>query len=95
MIRGFGAGNDPTPYTLGDLRAHALDTRQSEGQQVRSFQMAIERLKAKPAEAALLIHKPGPLSDESPARQAALAGVYKRGLDEVATLLTGVSTRPG
>jgi len=95
LIRGFGAGNDPTPYTLGDLRAHALDTQQSEGQQVRSFQMAIERLKAKPAEAALLIHKPGPLSDEPPARQAVLAGVYRRGLDEVAMLLTGVSTRPG
>ena len=50
---------------------------------------------ARPALAPILIHKPGPLFDESPARQAALAGVYRRGLEEVGALLTGVRTRPG
>ena len=43
----------------------------------------------------ILIHKPGPLFDESPARQAAIAGVYRRGLEEVGALLRGVRTQPG
>lgn len=92
---GFRPDADPTVYTVEDLTAQPLDTRQSEGQQVRSFQLAIRRLQARPTLATLLIHKPGPLSDEPPARQAALAEVYRRGLDEVATLLAGVTARPG
>ncbi|WP_114862124.1 Qat anti-phage system QueC-like protein QatC [Azospirillum brasilense] len=95
LLKGFQPDPDPTVYTLPDLAAHALDTRQSEGVQVRSFQLAIERLRARPSLAPILIHKPGPLSDESPQRQAALADVYRRGLEEVGALLTGVRTRPG
>lgn len=91
---GFGRGADPTTYTLSDLTARPLDTRQSEGQQVRSFQLAIERLRARPDLATILIHKPGPLSDEPAARQTALAGVYRRGLKEVGALLAGVRTQP-
>jgi len=87
-------GIDRTPYTLLDLSAHDLNTREAEGQQVRSFQYAIERIRRKPQLASLLIHKPGPLSDESSARQLALAEVYKRGLAELAELLTGVCTTP-
>ena len=44
--------------------------------------------------ARLLIHKPGPLSDESAARQDALANVYLRGLAELDALLVGVITAP-
>jgi hypothetical protein len=95
LLKGFGPGADSTVYTIDDLAARALDTRQSEGVQVRSFQLAIERLRARPALAPILIHKPGPLFDESPARQASLAGVYRRGLEEVGALLTGVRTQPG
>jgi hypothetical protein len=87
-------GVDKTTYTLSDLTAHSLNTREAEGQQVRSFQFAIERLRRKPALASLLIHKPGPLSDESPARQQALAEVYKRGLAELEALLAHVRTAP-
>jgi hypothetical protein len=87
-------GVDKTTYTLSDLTAHSLNTREAEGQQVRSFQFAIERLRRKPALAALLIHKPGPLSEESPARQQALADVYKRGLAELEALLAHVRTAP-
>jgi hypothetical protein len=87
-------GSDRTTYSLPDLTAHTLDTRDAEGQQVRSFQFAIERIARKPEIAALLIHKPGPLSDESPARREALADVYRRGLAELAELLTNVSTAP-
>ncbi len=87
-------GADRTTYTLSDLEAHELDTGHAPGQQVRSFQFAIERIQRKPGLATLLIHKPGPLSDESPAQQAALAEVYRRGLAEVAALLADVSTAP-
>lgn len=87
-------GQDTTTYALKDLAAAELDTREAQGQQVRSFQFAIERLRQKPQLASLFIHKPGPLIDESPARRAALADVYRRGLGELAALLTGVRTRP-
>ena len=93
ILKGLGTA-DPTSYTLSDLTAHVLDTRDAEGQQARSFQFAIERLRARPQLAELLIHKPGSLTDESPARKTALAAVYRRGLDELADLLTDVQTAP-
>ena len=92
--RGLGAGADPTPYSLADLSAKILDTRLAEGQQIRSVQFASARLLTDPSIAKLLIHKPGPLLDESPEQLEALAGVYTRGIREVATLLTGVLTQP-
>ncbi|MFS8056087.1 hypothetical protein QD357_25175 [Rhizobium sp. BR 317] len=73
LLRGLRPDIDPTVYTVPNLTAYALDTRQSEGVQVRSFQLAIERLRARPALAPILIHKPGPLFDESPgAKQPSL-----------------------
>lgn len=87
-------GTDRTSYTLSNLNARDLSTRKAQGQQVRSFQFAIERIRAKPELSSLFIHKPGPLTDESPERRAALADVYRRGLEEVARLLAGVSTTP-
>ena len=70
-----------------------MDTRRAEGKQIRSFQYAIDRLKARPQLAKMLIHKPGPLYD-NPERLDALASVYQRGLDEVGVLLKGVKARP-
>jgi hypothetical protein len=89
----LGTG-DSTTYALSDLTAHKLDTREAQGQQIRSLQSAIQRIQQKPELAALYIHKPGPLSDESPARQTALADVYRRGLAEIDQLLAGVRTTP-
>jgi hypothetical protein len=82
---------DTTTYAVADLKARALNTKMAEGREVRSFQLAIERLAKRPALAGALIHKPGPLSDD-PGRQAALAGVYLRGMQEVGRLLAGVRT---
>lgn len=87
------AGNDPTDYGVPDLTAYTLDTRQAEGQQVRSFQLAIRRLAKRPELARVLIHKPGPLSDH-PDRIDAYAEVYRRGLEEVGAILTDVRTAP-
>ena len=95
LIKGLRPDPDPTTYTVDDLTARTLNTCKSDGVQIRSFQLAIERLRARPELAPVLIHKPGPLFDESPIRQAAIAGVYQRGLEEVAVLLDGVRTAPG
>ncbi|MDD2732647.1 MAG: hypothetical protein PHF56_01800 [Desulfuromonadaceae bacterium] len=89
----WGPGSDETIYTVPDLRAHPLDTQESIGKQVRSFQVAIERLRRKPELAKLLIHKPGSLCDEI-TRLNQLADVYMRGLNEVAQLIRDVETRP-
>src|SRR5208283_4256888 len=83
-------GTDQTAYTLEDLSAGELNTKRAEGQQVRSFQFAITRIRENPSLARLFIHKPGPLSDESAATQDALADVYLRGLSELDAVLTGV-----
>lgn len=93
LIAAWGTGNDPTTYTIPDLHAQPLDTRQATGVQVRSFQYAIQRLKGRPQLANLLIHKPGSLADEV-ARLDQLADVYRRGLGEVARLIDGTEARP-
>lgn len=86
--------DDPTTYTLADLTAQILDTRRAEGRQVRSFQLAITRLKKEPRLASILIHKPGSLASESAGKQTSLADVYRRGMIEVGNLLKGVETTP-
>jgi hypothetical protein len=87
-------GADPTRYALADLHAKPLTSTEAEGLQIRSFQLAISRLAKKPALASIIIHKSGPLTDESPSRQVALAGVYLRGMNEVGKLLANVITTP-
>ena len=95
LLTGLKPDTDPTVYTVNDLTARTLDTFQSEGVQVRSLQFAIERLRARPDLASILIHKPGPLIDESPTNQTILANVYRCGLEEIGTLLTNVRTKRG
>lgn len=86
-------GTDRTTYGVPDLRAAPLDTTDAVGQQIRSCQLAIRRLAARPAQAQALIHKPGPLFDY-PDRHSALADVYRRGLEELGRLLRGVRAEP-
>lgn len=85
---------DPTGYFLEDLRRRPLNSAEAEGVQVRSFQLAIARLRDRPDLAKILIHKPGPLYDHDLDDQGRMAGVYSRGLEEVGRLLDGVRTRP-
>jgi hypothetical protein len=84
---------DPTTYTVSNLRAQVWDPQTATGEQIRSFQYAVNRLHARPGIEKLLIHKPGPLTD-NPQALGDLAAVYKRGLEEVRSLLSGVRTRP-
>lgn len=85
---------DPTGYFLEDLRQRPLNSAEAEGVQIRSFQLAIARLRDRPDLAKILIHKPGPLYDHDLDDQGRMAGVYARGLEEVGRLLDGVRTRP-
>lgn len=85
--------NDGTQYGIPDLKSATLDTTQAEGQQVRSFQVAAARVARRPVLAKVLIHKPGPLTEDS-AVLAQLEGVYVRGLAEIGALLEGVKTKP-
>lgn len=84
---------DRTIYTISNLRAQTWDPRTAKGEQIRSFQFALERLRSRPGIEKVLVHKPGPLTDD-PQGVAELAAVYKRGLEEVGALLKGVRTRP-
>lgn len=93
LEKAYGKGNDPTDYYLSNLAGATLSTRRAEGQQVRSFQVALARLRANPSLAKLLIYKPGPLSDLSADEINELAGIYQRGMSEVASLLSTVQTR--
>lgn len=90
----WGTGNDATVYSIEDLLANPLDTQESTGKQIRSFQVAIERLRRNPNLVKLLIHKPGSLADEA-GKLNELADVYRRGLTEVAQLIDGVRTTSG
>ncbi len=94
ILKGLANGiPDPTKYTVADLNAEALSTRTSEGKQVRSFQLAINKLESKPHLAKILVHKNGSLSDFAD-RLDEFADVYRRGMGEVANLLSGVVTSP-
>ncbi len=90
--KAFGTGNDPSPYTSPNLRAHRLVTYEAEGQNVRSVQFALARLRSNPHLVKLLIRKPGPLSDLTPREIGMLEDVYQRGMNEVGVFLEGVIT---
>lgn len=72
---------DPTEYMDHNVTELVYD-RGSKGEQIRSFQYAIARLKKNPEAKRALIHKPGPLDmDENYLNK--LADTYARGLMEV------------
>lgn len=84
---------DSTAYRIGNLQQRVLKSTEAEGDNVRSFQLAIARLNNSLARARVLIHKSGPLT-RNPAELAELARVYLAGMQEVAAVVTGVQTKP-
>jgi hypothetical protein len=86
-------GGDVTPYHLQALHAGPIDTGRAEGEHIRSFELAIRRLKLKPASAARLIHLPGPLAGNAGVMND-YTRVYREGLFEVEGLLAGVVAKP-
>lgn len=85
--------SDPTLYTVSDLAERTLYTDKSEGEHVRSFQLMAKRLVERPELANILVHKPGPLTS-APTEIRDYAGVFRRGVLEVADLLNGVMAKP-
>jgi hypothetical protein len=87
--------NDPTTYTIiPDLNAQTLDATRAEGENVRSFQMIVNRLKKKPTLARILVHKSGPLTDYTDTEIDAYADVFNRGITEVGKLVEKVKVKP-
>lgn len=72
---------DPSDYMDSNVTV-LVNNRESKGEQIRSFQYAIERLKKNPSAKNALIHKPGPL-DMDDIYLTQLADTYYRGLMEV------------
>jgi hypothetical protein len=83
---------DKTPYHL-NLTARALNSQKAEGDNVRSFQLAVDKLNGDIRRARVLIHKSGPLGNDAKELEA-LAKMYLRGMNEVSELLKGVRTSP-
>jgi hypothetical protein len=52
------------------------------------------RLKKEPAIEAALVYKPGPLRDYPPADVAQYGAVFKRGVEEVARVISKVTVKP-
>lgn len=82
MQKAFGFGKDCTEYTQKSISKSISDHANGGGEQLRSFQLAINRIKKQPSIVKILIHKPGPLPNDSRYLEK-LAAVYKRGLLEV------------
>ena len=86
--------SDPTEYVIDDLGAQTLGTQRAEGRDVRSLQLLAKRIFENPHLAKVLVHKPGPLTDNRD-EIPAYADVFRRGMVEVSELLEGVTARPG
>lgn len=90
LLHGFG--DDNTDYQV-ELEGKELDSEAATGAHVRSFQLAIWRLRSKPGRAKFDIHKPGPLVD-FPNDWDRYEQVYRDGLEEVGRLLRNVKAKP-
>lgn len=82
MNKAFREEGDSTPYLIDSVSEIAASHEKGKGVQLRSFQIAINKIKEQPQWAKILIHKSGPLSGDSAYLQE-LSDVYLRGLLEV------------
>jgi len=80
--RAFGADNDPTKYFVKDINIMVSNHAKSKGVQLRSFQVAIARLRKHPEIAKAFVFKTGNLLG-SPEYLQKAAEVYRNGLFEV------------
>jgi hypothetical protein len=87
-----GIGGDDTDYSVPSLTAHPLPANKAKGRDVRSLQLMLARLEAKPQLAKILIHKPGPLTD-FPNEIPAYERVFLAGIQEIGKIVRNVVTR--
>jgi len=89
----WGKDKDPTGYLISDLEKKVLKSDKSEGNQIRSFQLAIKNLKDNPDRAKIIIYKSGPLKEDTD-KIDEFVQVYSNGMLEVDDLLKNVRTKP-
>jgi 7-cyano-7-deazaguanine synthase in queuosine biosynthesis len=89
-----GLGNDSTPYALSNLNGIRLDARLADSEHIRSFQLMAQRLGKRSGIEHVLVHKPGPLTDYSTAEIDQYGSVFKRGIEEVAAVISKVTVKP-
>lgn len=82
MNRALSEDKDITPYTISSVPEIVANHAKGMGMQLRSFQVAINKIKSNPQLTKLLIHKSGPLSKDTD-YLIELSDVYKRGILEV------------
>ncbi|TEB12299.1 7-cyano-7-deazaguanine synthase [Pelotomaculum sp. FP] len=82
MNKAFKEEKDSTLYLVDSVSEIAANHAKGKGVQLRSFKIAINKIKRQPQLAKILIHKSGPLSGEGDYLQK-LSDVYQRGLLEV------------
>lgn len=83
-------GKDTTPYLIPDLYAKPLNRQKPESADIRSFQMMQRRLSKNRNLANVLIYKTGPFNDYSASEIFDYADVFKRGIEEVGSLVEQV-----
>ena len=89
-----GLGNDSSDYYLDDIKSSPIDSKTALGENYRAFQLMAERLRKKPDDARVLVHKTGPLSDYDMSDQDAYADVFERGIAEVWRLVKHAKVKP-
>lgn len=82
MNKAFKQEKDCTPYLVDHVSEIIANHAKGKGVQLRSFQIAIKKIKDQPQLAKILVYKSGPLSGDSSYLQE-LSDVYRRGLLEV------------
>jgi hypothetical protein len=86
MHKAYGFLNDTTTYLTSSIKELIDAHAKTKGSQLRSFQIAIKRIKDDPTLCEILIHKSGRLSGSAEYINQ-LAQVYCRGLLEVGTFI--------
>ncbi len=92
LVKGLGA--DATPYALSNLNGIKLDAQRADSEHIRSFQLMSQRLGKRAGIEHVLVHKPGPLTDYSTAEIEQYGAVFKRGIEEVAAVISKVTVKP-
>lgn len=82
MNKAFREEKDCTPYLIESVSEIVANHAKGKGVQLRSFQIAMKKIKEQPQLAKILIHKSGPLPSDT-AYLHELSEVYRRGLLEV------------
>lgn len=89
-----GLGKDSTPYARSNLNGVKLEAHLAESEHIRSFQLMAQRLRKRADIEHVLVHKPGPLTDYSQAEIDQYGSVFKRGIEEVAAVISKVTVKP-